>query len=659
MEKTPSQDTEENPYLCFQRTPSLRRKWRKRYGGLDGNKLLEPNKEEDMRENDVMTEAHEERNPSPVKGAESQDTASSGNVPRPMPRNSFQSQSQRPVNLVSPGSTGLPSLVSNGALKPPLPQAEQERPVATSPQPWLSVGRTETTHGHSKRRAAADVLFDSFASDGRVSMNQFFETVWSSGLHRSDPRIKDCYFHMRKLQDEDGTVDRNTFQRCVTGFVSLILKALQGRFVIPDFATFTDETQKLFMKCKQLSSVKQEKDSGDSAKWGVSVCTVDGQRLSLGDCAESCVLEEVSWPLVYGIAIDQLGVDNVHRYVGMEEFSKYDSPFTLTKQGVPHSPLIETGAIITASLLQLAASLGAEEEEKYESVLNAVKRLCNKEHANLNCTSYQSLRKDSIRLHALSFYLQEKKCFPETVDINATLDLMLQCASTEVTCESGAAMAASLANGGLCPLSGDQVLSPSATKSMLSMMQVAGMNEYSRIFNFKTSAPAKSSKSGVMLAVVPGVLGLLCWSPDLDSFGNCWKAVHFCEELISTFQLHSFDIRTPFRQVLTYRQWKAESEGYQIMNILLAAFKGDIQSLRRYFLSGADVNAVDYDGRSALHVAASEGHCEVIRFLVENTGTNYSLKDRWGNTPMQEAMRHSHGPAAQLLRKYEEQPVTL
>nr|XP_046166369.1 glutaminase liver isoform, mitochondrial isoform X3 [Oncorhynchus gorbuscha] len=615
MEKTPSQDTEDNPYLCFQRTPSLRRKWRKRYGGLDGNKLLEPNKEEDMRENDLMTEAHEERNPLPVKGAESQDTASSGNVPCPMPRNSFQSQSQRPVNLVSPGSTGLPSLVSNGALKPPLPQAEQERPVTTSPQPWLSVGRTETTQGHSKRRAAADVLFDSFASDGRVGMNHFFETVWSSGLHRSDPRIKDCYFHMRKLQDEDGTVDRNTFQRCVTGFVSLILKALQGRFVIPDFSTFTDETQKLFMKCKQLSSVKQEKDSRDSAKWGVSVCTVDGQRLSLGDWAESCVLGEVSWPLVYGIAIDQLGVDNVHRYVGVEEFSKYDSPFTLTKQGVPHSPLIETGAIITTSLLQLAASLGAEEEEKYESVLNAVKRLCNKEHANLNCTSYQSLRKDSIRLHALSFYLQEKKCFPETVDINATLDLMLQCASTEVTCESGAAMAASLANGGLCPLSGDQVLSPSATKSMLSMMQVAGMNDYSRIFNFK--------------------------------------------ELISTFQLHSFDIRTPFRQVLTYRQWKAESEGYQIMNILLAAFKGDIQSLRRYFLSGADVNAVDYDGRSALHVAASEGHSEVIRFLVENTGTNYSLKDRWGNTPMQEAMKHSHGPAAQLLKKYEEQPVTL
>lgn len=44
--------------------------------------------------------------------------------------------------------------------------------------------------------------------------------------------------------------------RCITGFVSLILKALQGRFVIPDFATFTEETQKLFSRCRQLSSVQ-------------------------------------------------------------------------------------------------------------------------------------------------------------------------------------------------------------------------------------------------------------------------------------------------------------------------------------------------------------------------------------------------------------------
>ncbi|XP_076027329.1 glutaminase liver isoform, mitochondrial [Genypterus blacodes] len=639
-----SSQTPENPedssYLCFQRTPSLRRKWRKRYGGLDGNKLLEPNKDPDLKDDGWTTDESSQRS------AEKQETAS-----RPLPRiqTPVQTPVQRPVSLVSPGPAVVPPLLSNGCLKPPLPQTAVVQPEDRGfppVQPWMSLQQAP-----SKRRAAADVLFDSFASDGRINISQFFEAIWSSGLHRSDPRLRECFFHLRKLQDAEGTVDRNTFHRCVTGSVSLILKALQGRFVIPDFSTFTEETQKLFCRCRQLSSVQaKEKEGGDNTKWGVSICTVDGQRLSLGDWAGPLVLGEASWPLVYGVAVDLLGSDLVHRYVGLEEYSRYDSAFTLTKTGIPHSPLTETGAIVTTSLLQLAGRLCAEEEEKYDSVLNVIRRLCNKEHANLNCTSYHSGSQSSVRLHALSFYLQEKKCFPEKVDISAALDLMLQCSCTEVTCESGAAMAASLANGGLCPLSGDQVLSPGATRSMLSMMQVAGMKDYSTTFHYKTSVPAVSSSHGSLLAVVPGVLGLMAFSPEPDASGNPWRGVHFCQELISTFQLHSFDIRTPFRQVLAYRQWKTESEGYQIMNVLLAALKGDVGSLRRYFLSGVDVNAVDYDGRSALHVAAAEGQTEVIRFLLENSGANPALKDRWGSSPLQEARRHNKEAAVQLLQ---------
>lgn len=67
-------------------------------------------------------------------------------------------------------------------------------------------------------------------------------------------------------------------------------------------------------------------------------------RLSLGDWAEPCVLGEISWPLIYGLAVDQHGADYVHRFVGMEEYSKYESPFTLNKQGkvsqfTPHIPV--------------------------------------------------------------------------------------------------------------------------------------------------------------------------------------------------------------------------------------------------------------------------------------------------------------------------------
>lgn len=64
-----------------------------------------------------------------------------------------------------------------------------------------------------------------------------------------------------------------------------------------------------------------------------SVCLSVCVRLTLGDWAGSLALGELSWPLVYGVAVDLLGSDLVHRYVGMEGYSRYDSPFTLTKTG--------------------------------------------------------------------------------------------------------------------------------------------------------------------------------------------------------------------------------------------------------------------------------------------------------------------------------------
>lgn len=70
-------------------------------------------------------------------------------------------------------------------------------------------------------------------------------------------------------------------------------------------------------------------------------------RLSLGDWAGSLPLGEASWPLVYGAAVDLLGSDLVHRYVGVDGFSAYDSPFTLTRTGPPPAVLIDSQPAFT------------------------------------------------------------------------------------------------------------------------------------------------------------------------------------------------------------------------------------------------------------------------------------------------------------------------
>ena len=61
----------------------------------------------------------------------------------------------------------------------------------------------------------------------------------------------------------------------------------------------------------------------------------------------------------------------------------------------------------------------------------------------------------------------------------------------------------------------------------------------------------------------------------------------------------------------------------------------------------------DYDGRTALHIAAAEGHPRCVRFLLEVCGVPYDCQDRWGQTPLSEAIQFKHLQVAAILRRHE------
>lgn len=69
-----------------------------------------------------------------------------------------------------------------------------------------------------------------------------------------------------------------------------------------------------------------------------------------------------------------------------------------------------------------------------------------------------------------------------------------------------------------------------------------------------------------------------------------------------------------------------------------AVCDGDIVLLKRLLKAGIQVNASDYDQRTAAHIAAAEGNVAAIRVLAAH-GADLSLKDRWGNTAGNEAER--------------------
>ena len=80
-----------------------------------------------------------------------------------------------------------------------------------------------------------------------------------------------------------------------------------------------------------------------------------------------------------------------------------------------------------------------------------------------------------------------------------------------------------------------------------------------------------------------------------------------------------------------------------------AASKGDIDELKKIKREGGDVNIGDYDKRTAMHLAASEGMLAIVKALVEDLGANHSPVDRWGGTPLDDALRHNHSNVAIYL----------
>uniref|UniRef100_A0ABM5ERP0 glutaminase n=1 Tax=Pogona vitticeps TaxID=103695 RepID=A0ABM5ERP0_9SAUR len=404
-----------------------------------------------------------------------------------------------------------------------------------------------------------DLLFYTIAEgQEKIPVHKFITALKSTGLRTSDPRLKECMDMLRlTLQTtSDGVMlDKDLFKKCVQSNIVLLTQAFRRKFVIPDFMSFASHIDDLYESAKTQSGGKVADYIPQLAKfspdlWGVSVCTVDGQRHSVGDtkvpfCLQSCVK-----PLKYAIAVNDLGTEYVHRYVGKEPSGLRFNKLFLNEDDKPHNPMVNAGAIVVTSLIKQ----GANNAEKFDYVMQFMNKMAGNEYVGFSNATFQSERESGDRNFAIGYYLKEKKCFPEGTDMVAILDFYFQLCSIEVTCESASVMAATLANGGFCPITGERVLSPEAVRNTLSLMHSCGMYDFSGQFAFHVGLPAKSGVAGGIILVVPNVMGMMCWSPPLDKMGNSVKGIHFCHDLVGLCNFHNYDNLRHFAKKLDPRR---------------------------------------------------------------------------------------------------------
>lgn len=518
-----------------------------------------------------------------------------------------------------------------------------------------------------QQSSAEDLIYANFQdADGNVRLNEFKSALASTGInYEQDVRLKELKAYLKKIGRFDGLLSEDEFKSAIKSNIVLISKAMRGEMVIPDWVKFTNKLEEFYWKCKVNKNGHVADYIPQLAKynpdyWAVSMCTIDGQRFQFGDVDVPFTIQSSGKPINYAIALNELGSDITHQYVGQEPSGRLFNDLSLKifeggDRPKPHNPMVNSGAIVICSLLMNLINKSMKTAEKFDWVCDFYKSMAGGEHVGFNNATFLSEREAADRNYAIGFYMRENKCFPPDISLKAVMDFYFQLCALEVNCLTVSMMASTLANGGICPLTEKRIFDSRAVRDVLSLMHSCGMYDYSGQFAFTVGLPAKSGVSGCTMVVIPNVGGLGLFSPPLDSYGNSVRSLQFCNELVDHFNFHQYD---NLRHVVVHksdpRRKRYETLGLNIICLLFAAAKGDMSAIRRYYMSGMDMSLTDYDHRTALHSAAAEGHLHVIEFLLETCHVYHEPRDRWGRKPVDDATFCGHKHVADFLNRWPE-----
>lgn len=224
-------------------------------------------------------------------------------------------------------------------------------------------------------------------------------------------------------------------------------------------------------------------------------------------------MQSCSKPITYCLALEEQGEEKLHKYVGTEPSGKTFNELTLNSHGLPHNPMINAGAIMCGALIRP----GAAPSDRFDYVMSKWRDCAGNSKIGFDNAVYLSERQTADRNFALAYFMREKKSYPPDTNLLDILEFYFQCCSIETTTKAMSIIAATLANGGQCPLTGVQVFRPDHVKNCLSLMSSCGMYDFSGEFAFRIGIPAKSGVSGAIMLVIPNLMGMAVWSPRLEN----------------------------------------------------------------------------------------------------------------------------------------------
>jgi len=268
--------------------------------------------------------------------------------------------------------------------------------------------------------------------------------------------------------------------------------------------------------------------------FSICVVTVDGQVYEVGDYSQLFTIQSISKVFVHGLALEDHGRDYVLTKVGVEPTGDAFNAIVLDETSKrPYNPMVNAGAIATTSLIK-----GSGPTERLNRMLEMFQRYIGRD-VYVDISVFMSERTTGHRNRAMAHLMLNFGMIDAKID--EALDLYFQQCSLMVNCRDLAVMAATLANKGVNPHTGERALDSRYIKDILSVMYTCGMYNFAGEWAYKVGFPAKSGVCGGIIAVIPNQMGIAVFSPLLDIRGNSVRGVKVCEELSQKFGLHLFE----------------------------------------------------------------------------------------------------------------------
>ena len=295
----------------------------------------------------------------------------------------------------------------------------------------------------------------------------------------------------------------------------------------------------------ELANYIPELAAVDPDKLAASIAMVDGEQYAAGDSDVEFTIQSISKPFVYALALADRGYDDVLAKVGVEPSGEPFNELSLEDgSGKPLNPMINAGAITTHSLV---GPPGATQGERMERVISGLSAFAGR-RLSVNERVYESELEHAHRNYAIAHMLRGHGIL--TGDPTVAVQGYTRQCSLMVTVKDLALMAATLANYGVHPVTGEQVVPKGVVRQVLSVMFTCGMYNAAGDWATQVGVPAKSGVGGGIIGAVPGQLGVATFSPRLDGHGNSVRGVELFEQFSDDMGMHVMNVPTVARSAL-------------------------------------------------------------------------------------------------------------